>query len=273
MISRICARAWLVAILASALLPAMGGARAPMARAQGPAAAAAPDSTWVDVPLQHARQLMKDSHYAAADSACRALLAEAERRDGPVSKSTARVLAQLVAVLQRSGHGTAPEALELAKRDLRVREQAFGPDDVAVAVAQMDLGNVHGRRGEYADAVAWTEKAVAVREKHLGPDARLVGDALANLGVYRYLAGDLKGAREPMERALAITEKALGSDHPELAGPLQNLSGLCMALGDPQAALAYAERAVPLVEHAAEDRKSIVWAGPDEPRGRSLRDW
>lgn len=209
------------------------------------------DSTWLDAPLLQVEELLKLGRYAACDSACLALSLQAQQRDGAESGAAARVLSQWIAVRNRAGRGTEAETLAMAERGLRLRQKVFGSDDVATAVALIDLGGVHYRRGEYTQAVAYTEQALALREKHLPPDHRLVGAAANNLGAFRYLAGDLKGARQPLEQGLAIAERVHGADHPRIAGELRNLSALCSALGDPGAARRYAERAVTILERAA----------------------
>ena len=88
--------------------------------------------------------------------------------------------------------GSLEQAKIYFERALAILEAAYGPDDIKVASALMNLGGLERLRGSYADAVRYLERALAIRERVLGPEHAEVARVLGNLGIdapRRRLAG------------------------------------------------------------------------------------
>src|SRR5712691_6784811 len=72
------------------------------------------------------RALLRSGDHARAESVARTLLAEAESSSGKDSLDAARAIDLVVASLVRAGKARAPEAGELARRAVAIKEKALG---------------------------------------------------------------------------------------------------------------------------------------------------
>ena len=118
--------------------------------------------------------------------------------------------------------GKYDEALPLAKRALKLRENALGTDDKLVAAAEMNLAGVYLGKKNTDEAEALYRKALAIFEK--GANDPHVGQLLDVLGRLRVLKQDFAKAEDLYVRAVAAKEKAFGPEHSETIESLNNLA-------------------------------------------------
>ncbi|HKC65283.1 MAG TPA: tetratricopeptide repeat protein, partial [Pyrinomonadaceae bacterium] len=114
------------------------------------------------------------------------------------------------------------EALPLAKRALKLRENALGTDNQLVAAAEMNLAGVYLGKKNPDEAEALYRKALAIFEK--GSNDPQVGQLLDVLGRLRAAKQDFAKAEEMYIRAVAAKEKAFGPEHTETIESLNNLA-------------------------------------------------
>ena len=142
------------------------------------------------------------------------------------------------------GEGKFSEALDIAKRVLKIREKALGPDHPDTALSLNKLAELYHSQGNYAAAEPLYQRALKIYEKARGPEHPETALSLNNLAVF-YLSQANYAAAEPLyQRALKIYEKALGPDHPNTALSLNNLAGLYLEQGNYAAAEPLYQRAL-----------------------------
>ena len=206
------------------------------------------DSARFEHSLSAVRDLIRNGHYAAADSLARSLLPQVERERGAESLEAARLLDELVEALRRSGKATHDETWVFARRALAIKEKLRGPDDHETARSLNGLAVLHFYRGLFEEAGALFERVLAIRERVYGPEHELTLAAVDNVGAAQLRSGQFRAARATFERSLAAAERAGRGDSLDVAGTLVNLGAVSNELGDPDRARAYFERAVAIRE-------------------------
>ncbi|MDX1388318.1 MAG: tetratricopeptide repeat protein, partial [Acidobacteriota bacterium] len=167
-------------------------------------AAAAASSTPAEI-----HDLTEAGRNAEAAEAARALLVDAERRNGRRSAEVAEALELLSRALARAHPRDIEgkeERLALAERALYIRLE-LGESGPTVAWAYYVVGLVHNLGGDPASAVEPFERALTIAEEHYGrfqPETEIYvrdyGTALFGIGRYRE-------AREVFERHLQISRR------------------------------------------------------------------
>ena len=152
--------------------------------------------------------------------------------------------------------GKYPEAIEIAKRVLAIRERALGPEHADVRTALNNLAELYRLQGRYAEAEPLYRRSLAIREKTLGPEHADVGTALNNLALLYSNQGRYAEAEPLYRRSLAIREKALGPEHLHVGFSLHNMAELYRLQGR------YAE-AEPLYRRSLAIREKAL--GPEHP--------
>lgn len=117
-----------------------------------------------------------------------------------------------------------PQAIALAERALRLREEALGPEHPAVAEALYSLSSVYWHLGVPAKIEPLLLRALKIRVKALGPRHPAVGEVLTSLGDTYDLQGSFARAEPFYLRGLRIREEALGPHHPDVANSLNELA-------------------------------------------------
>ncbi|MCP9494784.1 MAG: CHAT domain-containing protein [Pyrinomonadaceae bacterium MAG19_C2-C3] len=125
-----------------------------------------------------------------------------------------------------------PEAINVTKQALRVREQAQGRFHLDVAATLNILGVRHFTNGQLAPAAACFARSLAIRQRRLDDNHELIAQSLANLGGALRDSGDYPRAEPLLKRALEIREKNESADSLAVANSLDNLGGLYHLKGD-----------------------------------------
>ena len=236
------------------------------------------------------RKLLDTGKYADAESGARRLLAAAENGPGAISRESADALNFLLVALVQQGKLDTGEALEVARRNLAVREKVYSPGDAELATALNALGALYVRLGRDDEGRPLLERALAIYEPTPDRDSAKACAAWINLGwlltdigdypeaIRSYaralaiaehnrdttrIASALNGqaityrhmrdyakARANYERSVALYEKQLGPDHERVAAPLNNLAQLFLVTGDPESARPLFARALAICEKA-----------------------
>jgi CHAT domain-containing protein len=122
------------------------------------------------------------------------------------------------------------DGIPLAERAAKLYETAGGPDDVRVAEALQQLGELLYFAGQYSAAVPALKRAVAIREKH-SVDPLTLAASLDSLANTLRMTGQLAEAGDLFARSVSVLETARGKDDIEVArtlisyGSLQDLRG------------------------------------------------
>jgi Tfp pilus assembly protein PilF len=82
------------------------------------------------------------------------------------------------------------------------------------AIALTNLGVLHFRQKNNAEAERLLLRSLATMEQHLGPDHPMLTRTLSSLASLASVAGRRDEAGERLRRALDIAERRLGEDHP-----------------------------------------------------------
>src|SRR5262245_20138508 len=234
------------------LIAASGPVAAAGAVAPGPEgdAAAPARREPIRVAYQQVDALVQAHRYPEAEALARKLLDETEHAHGPHSLETADAVDALVLALLRNSRWQIEEALILAERAVKIKEDFLGPDDLDVAFSLNALANLHHVRTEYEVARGIAERVAAIREKILGPDDLQVGKALNNLAIEEVRLGDYAAARATFERVTRIFRTAGAREYPEQSTVMNNLSNLLSDMGDYTAALSLLEKVVEIETRA-----------------------
>jgi CHAT domain-containing protein/tetratricopeptide (TPR) repeat protein len=203
--------------------------------------------------LAVARRLVAARDFPAAESAARALLAEAEVSSGPEALITGQVIDLLVdaRLAQRKSD---PECLAFAERAVRIKDKLKGPEEPETAESLRRLALVLQAQQQFAQARSPMEKALAIMEAHFGKASPQASGVLAQLA---YLYRDLNIADDAvrlLQAALAAHEAAGGPDSPSIAPLLYNLAVLEHDLGDFGAAERHYMRLLPMTGEGAQER-------------------
>jgi tetratricopeptide (TPR) repeat protein len=109
------------------------------------------------------------------------------------------------------------EALRRANDSLKLAEQAFGPEDPAVAVSLGQLAAAQEATGDYSQIESLLQRALAIRTAALGPNHTDTAKSLTNLGRLRHFNHQYAEAESYYKRALATHESAQGQDRNDFA--------------------------------------------------------
>jgi serine/threonine protein kinase/Tfp pilus assembly protein PilF len=156
------------------------------------------------------------------------ILDEAGKRIGTDLKDQPLAEADMRIVLGKTyaDLGQSTNALEMTKEALRLRRQALGPTNSAVAEALNNLGAIRYDLGDYAGAEDAARQALAIRMRLFGPNNTNVALSLNNLGYALATQNKLAEAEETTQQALDIRKRLLPAGHPDISMTLVNLAGI-----------------------------------------------
>jgi tetratricopeptide (TPR) repeat protein len=174
------------------------------------------------------------------------------------------------------------EAAATYLESLAIKTPLLPPDDQSITATFSDLGDVHWRRNEFAEAEPLLLRAAETSKAVWGEESAEYGRSLSNLGaLYCDWANEPGEAskRQQEERyktqGLAVTHAARGARHPETAGRHNNLAVMKAMRNDWPGAATDMERAVAimlsldLAEHPDTQRRAgdliHIWRESGQP--------
>jgi TonB family protein len=146
------------------------------------------------------------------------------------------------------------EALPLAERALKLREESLGKDDPLVADAAGNVGRVLIALGRGPKAEDHLRRAADIYEKGPAGQSLMMArtlDALAS--IRRFVRADYAGAADYAARSLKIKESLPGLTEKELISSLYALSELYELSGRPNDAVALHRRVIAVLEKGGDD--------------------
>jgi tetratricopeptide (TPR) repeat protein len=129
----------------------------------------------------------------------------------------------------RLAEGRADEAESLFRRGLTIREKAFGPSHVEVALSLVRLAGLEVKRGRSDEAEGLARRALPILEG-AGQEVELARclDVVAQVEAQR---GREAEAELMYRRVVEIRERVLPGDHPETVNVLDRYAGLLDKMG------------------------------------------
>ena len=106
-------------------------------------------------------------------------------------------------------HARYDEAEAFLRHNLRIVEQALGPDHPDVAKPLQGLAALYREQGNYAEAEPLYQRALRISEQAYGPDHPDVANPLQGLAALYREQGNYAEAEPLYQRALRISEQAL----------------------------------------------------------------
>jgi tetratricopeptide (TPR) repeat protein len=104
-----------------------------------------------------------------------------------------------------------------------LRREAWGEDNVDVAVALRGLSMIAYQRRDLESCADYNRRALAIYEKHYGPDHPALVSVRSNLAVVQLTRGQNEDALEQLERVLAIRRAQYGDEHETTADAFSNV--------------------------------------------------
>ena len=144
--------------------------------------------------------------------------------------------------------GRYAEGVTRSERALKLREEAFGPDDYRVAVSLSNTSKSLYRMGRTEQALAYQQRAASILARALGESHPLYALALGNMAITELSARLDEDALRDATRALTIWSDALGRDHRNLVQAEGVVASILTDLGRFAEALPHAERSLALAE-------------------------
>jgi len=174
------------------------------------------------------------------------------------------------AVVSLYKEGKYDEALSVAKRALKIRETALGPEHESVVITLINIGELYTAKKIYGDGIAPLTRALAIKEKQSQPDNLTISMILSKLAYMYYMNRENDKAESFYQRAISTKEKASGPDDLEVAKLLLTLADVYRLTGKPKLAEQTYERSIviyskklglddPVFKHAY-DRYSCLYA-------------
>ena len=152
-------------------------------------------------------------------------------------------------VVQLYQAGKFDEALPLAERALKLREEAGGREHPSVADALRNLGSIYHSRGKLDKARQLYKRALSIYDKNPATDRANIYKLLDGLAILeRFAFGNFTTAIENNERSLALKQSALGAEHEDVIKTLYELAELYELLGHKDKALATHRRVIGIME-------------------------
>jgi TonB family protein len=141
------------------------------------------------------------------------------------------------------------EALPLAERALKLREEAVGSKHELVAVSLVNLGAVQLGKGKLAKTRAYYKRAREIYESNPDTKGANLIRLYDTLGVLeRFSSGDYASAIENYEKGLALREQALAAGHDDIVKNLYALVELYELGEQNDKALAAHRRVIGIME-------------------------
>lgn len=128
-------------------------------------------------------------------------------------------------------------SMKLKSRAVDIDRQLYGEDNLQLAVGYDNLGFLHLKLGNFAEAESMYRKSLTIKESVSGKAHRDVAQTANALGLLSEELGNLDAARRWYERSLDIRTRAFGPNHPSVARSQIDMGMLLLKRNDPEAAL------------------------------------
>jgi len=152
-------------------------------------------------------------------------------------------------IVQLYEAGKFDEALPLAERALKLREEADGREHQSVAQALRNLGAIYHSKSKLDKARQLYKRALSIYEKNPTPNRTNIYNLLDALGILeRFAFNNFTAAIENYERSLALKQSSLGAEHEDVIKTLYELAELYELLGRNDKALATHRRLIGIME-------------------------
>lgn len=151
--------------------------------------------------------------------------------DSPPSKPADESAQLMVTAQANQIKGRYADAISLAEKALRLREQSLGPKHPVIASTLNRLAVFHVLNGEHKLAIALYNRALGINQRAFGLEHTVTADTLDGMGSAYLGLDDYKSAKHVIEKALAIREKVLGPRHFDTARSLHSLAVLYYVMG------------------------------------------
>lgn len=168
----------------------------------------------------------------------------AQQRNAPEPPELAEARALSNSAVKLYNEGKFKEAVEPAKRALKLRENTLASDDKRVTDAVGNLAVIYLALKKYQEAEAYYERVLAAEEKRSGAESLQVAKTLDVLAWLHYARGDVKQSTAEYKRVLAIKEKTTGPQSGEVARTLFRLAEIYQTQGALQEAEPFYRRLI-----------------------------
>ena len=143
------------------------------------------------------------------------------------------------------------DALDVAKRALRVSERQLGNDSLQTAQSLRLLGQIYAQLHRFPQALHAHQRALALFERWLGPTHQQIADTLILIAEFYADHGNPTAARPLYEQAKAVQEAVGGPNHPKLAQTLILIARFYAGHGEPA-------KAEPLYQRALQIQTAVL---------------
>ena len=123
--------------------------------------------------------------------------------------------------LYKEGHPA--DAIQFAKRVLKLREELLGDNHPSVANAANNVGLLYVSSGKPMEAESYYRRSLSIYEKNSAGNELMLAKTLDSLADILAQKFDLK-AESYFQRAIDVKEKALGTTHVETVASMNNLA-------------------------------------------------
>jgi tetratricopeptide (TPR) repeat protein len=161
--------------------------------------------------------------------------------------------------------GRAPQAEEVAREVVEMKEQVYGADHPTVARTLHTLGSAIQFQGRYAEAIEVFEEALRRFEASVGLEHSAAAAVYGNLARFHRLLGDPERAIELIERGVELYEAIYGPESYRMRQHLSILGNSYAEAGRLREAMAIYDRIEAInVAHDVYDRtncsnKALTW--------------
>lgn len=181
-----------------------------------------------------------------------------EQQPGSTAQESSDAAKLELEVVKLYKEGKFEEAIPLAKRVLKIREQLLPANDPLVADSLGNLAMLYMARKKFDDADSLLQRALGIYEHASGGNALVLAKTLDSLAHVRLFKGDIREAEKYYLRALAAKEKALSPDHDEILYSLKNLVDFHVSNKDYAAANEMLQRIISIKERKLGDSDTQV---------------
>ena len=144
--------------------------------------------------------------------------------------------------------GKSAEAIPLAKKALKLREEALGQNHELVGITLFNLGSFHYSAQQYLEAESPYKRALQVYEATYGAEDDRLSVLLVRLGWIQHFKSAVSQAEGYFNRHLSLAEKNHSQEHVNVEAALISLGQFQEKIGKPEKAIPFMIRAIAIQE-------------------------